>query len=332
MFNRIFSITMRDFKSNVREFILLYILVAPFLLAFGLTAFVPSLESTSVQFAVDKSVEESMISHLEQYGSVNTYASLTELKQRLVSIDEVIGIINNNGNHEILLYGDEREGTEVMVSKIIRHYESGFLNEGAYKFSSIGVKESPVALIGTISLILMALALGGGIIGLNIIEEKEEKTVRAIVVSPVNRFEFIVGKSLTGAITSVVQTFGILMIVGYMQVDMLQILFFTLVGLSILVLFGFLIGVFSSNQIMGLANLKFLFFPISISVIGAIVIPKAWQFTLYWSPFYWSYRGYSEILLGTAAWTDLALYSGCILVVFVAILAFTRNKIIDGLS
>jgi len=331
MLKRIFSITIRDFKSNVREFILLYILVAPFLLAVGLNAFIPSVEATAIQFAVDETVEVEFVDFLQTYGSVEQVKSRNDLENRLESIDEVIGISKNEDQFEIVLYGDEREGAGAIASKIIQTYKYD-KSPVAYKFTSLGVEDSPIALIGTISLIIMALALGGGIIGLNIIEEKEDGTVRAIVVSPVTRSEFITGKSITGAATALIQTFGILMIVGYAHVNLLQVLFLTGVSLSILVLFGFLIGIFSSNQVVGLTNLKFLFLPISISIIGAVAMPSNWHFTLYWSPFYWSYLGYSEILSGSASWSNLALYSGAILSGFIIVLGFTRKRIVNGLS
>lgn len=331
MIKRILTITIRDFKSNIREFLLLYILIAPFILAAGLNVFIPSLESASVQFAVDQSVNSEFIDHLQSYGSVEIMDSQSELENRLNAIDEVIGFVKNEEAYELVLYGDERPGAADLGRRIIRQFESGIELEG-FRFTSLGVKESPVALIGTISLIAMALALGGGIIGLNIIEEKEEKTIRAVVVSPVNRFEFIVGKSLTGALTALIQTMGILFILGYGHVNLAQVLFFTIVSLCILILFGFLIGVLSSNQVMGLAILKFLFLPISISILGAVAVPKAWQFTLYWSPFYWSYLGYAQILEGTATWSIISIYSAWIVGLFGLVLFATRQKIIKGLS
>ncbi len=145
-----------------------------------------------------------------------------------------------------------------------------------------------------ISLFAMALALGGGIIGLNIIEEKEEGTVQAIHVSPVRQVEFFAGKSILGALIAMIQIIGILFIVGYGDVNLAQTIAFSFVNLTILILLGFLIGVLSSNQVMGLANMKFLFLPIAVSILGAVLVPANWKFTLYWSPFYWSYLGYEK--------------------------------------
>ncbi len=130
-----------------------------------------------------------LLEYARQFGVVEVFDSQSAITKRLSAIDEVIGVDSNGDGLEILIYGDEREGAQELAIKMVRAYESGkTLND--YSFSSLGESESPVALIGVISLFAMALALGGGIIGLNIIEEKEEGTVQAIHVSPVRQVEF----------------------------------------------------------------------------------------------------------------------------------------------
>lgn len=331
MLKRIMSIVKRDFKSSVREFILLYIMIAPFILAFGLTFFIPSVESTTMQFAIHSNVEEDFLEYARQFGVVEVFDSQSAITKRLSAIDEVIGVDSNGDGLEILIYGDEREGAQELAIKMVRAYESGkTLND--YSFSSLGESESPVALIGVISLFAMALALGGGIIGLNIIEEKEEGTVQAIHVSPVRQVEFFAGKSILGALIAMIQIIGILFIVGYDDVNLAQTIAFSFVNLTILILLGFLIGVLSSNQVMGLANMKFLFLPIAVSILGAVLVPANWKFTLYWSPFYWSYLGYEKILQRTASWFDIGQYSLYILILFIMIFYFSKRYIKKGLT
>lgn len=331
MFKRIMSIVKRDFKSSVREFILVYIMIAPFILAFGLTFFIPSVESTTMQFAIHTNVEGDFIEYADQFGLVEVFETESAIAKRLSSIDEVIGITSRDGKLEILLYGDERQGAKELSEKMVRAYEDDKkLSE--YTFTSLGQTESPVALIGVISLIAMALALGGGIIGLNIIEEKEEGTLRAIQVSPVRQAEFFLGKSLLGALIAMIQIVGILFIVGYGNVHLGQTLMFSFVNLTILVLLGFLIGVLSSNQVMGLANMKFLFLPIAVSILGAVLVPAKWQFSLFWSPFYWSYLGYEGILQKTATWAQLGQYTLYILILFILIFLLSKRYIKKGLT
>jgi len=47
MFRKIWSIFMRDVKVNKRDFIALYILIAPLLFAFGIQALAPSVWNNS---------------------------------------------------------------------------------------------------------------------------------------------------------------------------------------------------------------------------------------------------------------------------------------------
>ncbi len=46
---RVFSIFIRDFKSSIREFLLLYMMVGPLLLTFGFSLFIPSSEAATLQ-------------------------------------------------------------------------------------------------------------------------------------------------------------------------------------------------------------------------------------------------------------------------------------------
>lgn len=332
MLKRILRITRRDFISSVREFILIYIMIAPLLLAWGLTFFVPSVETTTMIFAVDKTVPDQTVQALERYGQVERFETREALEKRLAAIDEVFGVIQNGERHEILLYGDEREGADAILQVVLAEIEHGAKGNMEITFTDDGFQESPVALVGTVSLVLMALALGGGVIGLNIVEEKEDGTIRALTVSPMRRLEFVVGKALTGLVLAFVQIAGIMTIVGYMHVDLLQLVWMTAVSLILLVLSGFLIGVVSPNQIAALANMKFSFLPIGVSVIVAVAAPVQYHFLLYWSPFYWSYMGYVDIINQVATWSSLLYQSAWIVGISGILVVATAGRIRKGLA
>ncbi len=332
MFKRIWNITARDYRSSIREFIVVYIMVAPLLIAWGLTFFIPSLESTSVNFAIDASVDPAFEQMLGDYGSVEVFDDRQALENRLASVDEVIGIVQNQGQHRVVLFGDEREGAEGLAQILISNYEQGIASPVEVSFTSIGFTESPVATVGISSLILMALALGGGVIGLNIVEEKEDGTIRALTVSPMRRGEFIAGKTFTGMLLAFIQIFGMLWITGYLHIDLLQTVFVIFSSLIILVVFGFLIGVLSPNQIASLANMKFMFLPIGASIIVAVAVPAQYHMFVYWSPFYWSYLAFEGIIQQTATWGDLFVWCGWMVVISVAVMAALMPRIRKGLA
>lgn len=327
---RIMSIAYRDLINNLKDFMVLYITIAPILIAIIFTSFLPSVESSTATFIVDNSIDSSLINELEKYASVETVKGKSDIYDRVLGIDDVAGLTFQNGNYEIIKEGNEATDWDELLKIIINKYESSpskeFVNRVSIQFSDIGYEESPSAIIGTISIIIMCIAIAGMIIGLNIVLEKDADTIRALNVTPLSKVEFIIGKSLMGCIISLIQIFIVMILMGYSSVNLLMIFIFSIVNLLIVILFGFLTGVTSPNQMAAIANMKILFLPISISIVGAILIPASKQFLLYWSPFYWTYLGYQSIINQTANWLTLSYYSlWIILITTLLFIAFKKR-------
>lgn len=329
---RIISIFRRDVSSSVRDFLIVYMIIAPLLLAIGLKFFIPSATSASLQFALDNSLGNEVIQEFEKYGNVEVYSSLEDIKSRVNKIDDIAGITKDDeGKFRIILEGNESHDTKEIPRKIIRSIVSNKTLDVKYYVNDIGIKMSPVAWIGGISIIIMAITIGGMLIGLNIIEEKESKTIKALSVSPMNRFEFILGKSIIGIILPMADVFLILWILDMLDVNLAMILIMTLVSSLIGIIVGFLIGVTSPNQIAGIANMKMLFVIIGISIMGAVLLPESKHFLLYWAPTYWSFIGLKEILLKTITWQNLGIYVTWILGLTILIFLLLKKRIRKGL-
>lgn len=180
---------------------------------------------------------------------------------------------------------------------------------------------------------VMALVLGGMIISLNIIEEKKEAmTFAALNSTPLSRIEFITGKSLAGSIIAVLQIVAIFFIFGYSHVNFLQVLFIAIVGLSVVIIMGFVLGLVSPNQMAAAANMKVLFLPISITIIGAVMLPSSKHFLLWWSPFYWVYDGMTKIINDSATWGGLLIDALGVTVITVIVYLMFRKKISQNLQ
>lgn len=329
---RILAIFSRDIKNSFRDYLVLYMIIAPFLLAIGLNFFIPSAQSASLQFALNEKVGEKIISEFERYGEVQVYPTDEEVKERVNDIDDVAGITKNEkGNFQLILEGNESHDTEVIPQMIIRDILSEQKVDVEYKISDIGAKGSPIAIIGSISVIMMAVLIGGVVIGFNIIEEKEVNTIMAMNVTPMTKLEFIIGRSIIGIIIPIIQVYGILWILGMLDVNKSMILVMTLVSSLIGLLIGFFMGVISSNQISGIANMKGIFIVVSLAIVGAILLPESKHFILYWIPTYWSFMGFKGILLNTITWNQLFIYIGSILGLNFIILLLLKGKIRKGL-
>ncbi len=330
---RMLAIFRRDIYSSTRDFLILYMIIAPILLTVGLKFFIPSAASASLQFALNSKLGAEVIEEFEKYGSVELYSSDEEIKERVGKIDDIAGIsINDKGNFRIILEGNESHDTKEIPRKIVRSIVSGEEVDVNYKVSDIGIQMSPIAWIGGISLIITAITMGGILIGLNIIEEKESKTVKALNVSPMSRLEFIMGKSFIGIIIPIIDVFAILWILNMLDVNLYMIAVMTLASSIIGVIVGFLIGVTSPNQIAGIANMKLLFLLVGMSIIGAILIPQSQHFFLYWVPTYWAFMGFKGIILKTITWSQLGIYVIWILGLTCGIFLLLKNRIRKGLA
>lgn len=331
--NRIINIFKRDISSSVRDFLILYMIIAPVLLAIGLKFFIPSATSASLQFALDSSVGNEVIEEFRRYGNVEVYSSIGEIEDRVNKIDDIAGItLNDKGNFEMVLEGNETHDTKEIPQKIIRSIVSKEELNVGYFVRDIGIKMSPIAWIGGISLIITAITIGGILIGLNIIEEKESKTIMALNVSPMGKVEFIIGKSIIGILIPIINVFIILWILNMLDVNLIMVLIMTLASSIIGVVIGFLIGVTSSNQIAGIANMKLLFLIVGASIIGAILLPETKHFLLYWIPTYWSFIGFKGILLQTITWGQVGVYITWILALTILIFLLFKRRINKGLA
>ncbi len=331
--NRIISIFQRDFKSSLREYILLYMMLGPLLLAVGFSLIIPSTESASLQFALESNLDQPIIDEFNKYGNVFLFETRDEIKNRVNEIDDIAGIARDEeGNLYVILEGNETHDTEVVPQKIIRELEGVNDANIGYKIRNVGITKSPISIIGSAALMITAIILGGIIIGFNIIEEKESGTIRALNVTTMNKFEFIIGKSLLGFVLPVAQVFIILWLLKISNVNHLMVLVIVLAGTVTSSVLGFLIGVISDNQIAGVMNMKLIYLATAASIVGAMILPKESQIFLYLLPTYWIFVGFRDIVSNTATWHHIFVNLSWILGMTFVLFMVIRKRIIRGLT
>ncbi|MDF2547568.1 MAG: transporter [Anaerosolibacter sp.] len=327
---RVWMIFRRDLSSSIREFLLLYMMAAPIILAIIFKMFIPSANSAALQFAVDAETAKDMgiYKTISQYGSVEVYQDFQDLEKRVRGTDDIAGIIKaQNGSYQIVLEGNESHDTKVIPEMILRDYLSKEALAMTFSIRDLGYTQSPIARVGAASLILTTLILAGAVIGFNMIEEKEGKTLSALSVTPMRRWEFILGKSMIGILLPLVIVYVILWLLDMWYVDKAMVFAMTLISSGLTVMMGFLISVFSSNQISGIANMKILLLPLSASVIGALMLSPSQQVFVYWLPTYWSFLGFDGIIRNTMTWGQIGYYGLWILGLTFGMFLLLRNRI-----
>lgn len=333
MLRKIFVILTREFKNSTRDFMALYIMIAPILLAVLITIFTPGLNDTTVNLAMLKSDDAEHIEYMEQFAKVELFDNVEELERRVEKRDEIAGIIPVDDGYEIVIQGNEAdivEGATVMLQSL---YDVNATNEETTaSLMSYGHTVPPLKTMLVNMLISMTIMLAGMLIAISIVEEKAANTINALNVTPISQTGFVVGKSLFGGLVALVGIVIGLFITGYYDINWFMII---LVGLSSMILslvVGFVQGLASEDLMEAAANVKMIMLPIAGSVAGYELLSAKWQWTMYWSPFYWSYKANMMILSKTADWPTVLLCTGMVIVLSLAVYFISLPKIRKGLS
>jgi ABC-2 type transport system permease protein len=244
---------------------------------------------------------------LERYAAVTAFDSGDALAARVAAADDVIGVTRDADGYTLLVEGNETEGLAELTVRILDKIAAEHASSLRVTWSDIADLRSPLALFGLAGVLLMAANMGGMKIGLAIIEEKEEFTLSAVNVTPVTRGQYLAGKCMIGVAIPLVQMLALPFLMGVTGVHYGKLLYITIAALSTSVVLGITIGLVSPNQIAGIAYIKFFFLAVGASFVGAIVLPEGYQAFLYWSPFYWSVRGYIDVIWGAAGWGGILL-------------------------
>ncbi len=363
MINRILTITMRDIKSGLRDYMVLYIFIAPFLFALILKMLIPTAGSTTINIAVDKSIEQSMVDYLKDFGRVEVFDDVDATKKRVQDTDDVFGLIrgtsgysnndknsniskdsntnegsntgkyNNTSEYTILQQGNESEGTVKILEYIVNSYENKDMEMPIeIKISDVGWKLSPLKQYGANLMVIFMSVLGGMIILINIVEEKQYNTLSAVNVSPITRAEFVIGKGLLGFVLPIIDAFAILGILGFPGINygMVTVVVISIAIISIII--GFVIGVMNDNPLSAISSMKTIFMPLLVSVFGGIYLKEKWLFLLYWFPFYWAYDAMNSILLKEATWNHVLTNCGIIVLITMFVFILLGKRIKRGLN
>lgn len=333
MMSKIFRIFRKDTKIATRDAILIYIIIIPIILAVGILLFAPGLNDSSVKIAMLRSDESEHIDYMEKYAQVELFDNIEDLERRVNKRDDVVGIAPTDNGYEIIVQGNEAEGLADYPEILNSLYELGVTEENTTATNLSFEKTVPPLKTKLVNmLILLVVMLAGMIISLGIVEEKSDKTISAVNVSPVSQTGFVVGKSALGGITALISIIFILLITGYHDVNWLMIILVGLTSMLLSLIIGFLQGLGSSDVIEAAAGVKIMMLPIAGSIAGYELLSDKWQWTMYWSPFYFAYKANDMILSKIADWGTVLICVVAVIVLTLLVYLISIPKIRKGLS
>lgn len=328
---KILAIVKRDIKSGMRDWLIVYLSLAPFLIALILRTLVPSVGDTTVN--VVTLTDDPIVSAIESFVNLETVNTLALLEARVKKMDDVFGIVSKENGYELITQGNEREGSKEMLSRILYRISYPDMDTGIdVFFSDVGWEISPLKLHGGNLLMIFTTVFGGMFIVLNLVDEKMYNTLKAINVAPISRTQLVVGKALLGFLLPIIGTIGAALILGFKDLH-LGMFITSIFSISLIsVIIGFSIGVVNSEPIAAVASMKMIFVPVLASIFGAMFLSENWQWVLYWSPFYWAYDSTHAILLNEGTWAQILRNSIIILGLTGLTFYGLRKRIREGLN
>ncbi len=334
MLKKIFAIFGKDIKVGIRDFMSLMMIINPIILAIAVNLFAPGIEDTTVNLALIEGENPEIVSYLETYAKVQVYENYEALEKRVLKRDNFVGIVGEGSDSYILVQGNEPNEVVEYVQMLKTFFEYDRQPEDSTAtIKEFGVKTPPVKMLWANMGILLMTVLAGMLISLNIVDEKMDNTVSAVNVTPVSRTAWIFGKSLIGILLALVGCVAMVLIMGVAgNVNFGQLLIFVLVSSLISIMIGFLEGLNSDDVLSAMASTKMIMFPLGASVAGYEFLAAKWQWVLYWSPFYWIYKGNVAILNGSMTWLNLLLTGGLVLLIAALVFAYTAPRIRKGLG
>ncbi|TVR57790.1 MAG: ABC transporter permease [Spirochaetaceae bacterium] len=327
----ILSLIKFDVTNALRDSMVLYILVAPLLLAGGLRLFLPSMEGSLVRYAVEapaESIGAEFATRLEQYGRVERFESAEAVKRRVLATDDIGGFVVDQDGWRIVLEGNEPPQSVALLHAVLLAATRTGDDASAAGRSSIGSytivqsdERSPVGEYAAVGLVMLASLIGGLAVAFAIVDEKEQKVTQAFTVTPLSPAAYFAARGILAAIVGiVVASVGHMILVGPgASTGLFFIALLACAPLPLVV--ALLVGGIAKNQIQALATLKLVMVVYLTIPFASIVVPRAWHWVFYLLPNYWMFRTFENLYVTGARPGDFALAAALSLMTGLAALA-----------
>lgn len=332
-FSRMFPMAKKDVVTITRESFFLFMVVMPIIASLVLTAVLGSVGTARPTLAVYG--EGELTSILEEEPSLNvTVFSSEESLREAVLRGEYDGGLLVSPTPKLLISGksllNERVAIGATLENAFREV-SGEEETILFETKEIGADVYPWKVRFVPFLVIIAAMVAGMIISASLIEEREKKTLNAVLVTPITPLEVITAKALFGLFLGLILGTIILVLNGALTGGFLLIMLFLVLGTTFTVGIGLMAGVMMDNITDLITRVKtfgvILYFPAVV-----IMFPQIPQWIGKFFPTYYFIDPIFSITQKGAGWSDVwwkaVVLLACDVVVLVLAARILRERML----
>lgn len=294
MVKRVLNYVKKEFVAALRNNMVIYTTLLPVVLAICLSLFLPGMQSMKLTVAAEKSVDQNVLDGLKRYANVEVFENREKVVERVERPDDLAGIVKEGDQYIVILEGNESGEAEGIASALMNFILTD-KPKATYEHVSLGKQSSPIKEISGSLLLLTALIVGGFVVGMGIVDEKESKSIKALAVSPIRMYEYVASHTILCLISGIVLALLSSLILAGTSISYFNIIIAMVATTGIAVIVGYLIGALSDNLISAIAVIKFIMLVFLAVPIGSLFVPQNYQWVFYIFPHYWAFQAYQSI-------------------------------------
>lgn len=325
---QIVTLFRQDLALSLRDNLVIYMFIAPILMALGARFLLPSLEEAKVTFAVERAVGAAVVADLDELGDVELFDTAADVVERVERNDDVPGIVRAGDGFTVYLEGNEPKGEELATIAM-----SSVLHEGdvaTFVHEELRAGRSLLGDYGAVVLVMLAVMIGALVMGFIVVDEKESEVIQALAVSPLTLPHYILARALFAVSFSSVIALGSSYILVGTAVNYGLLVAGFLVASSVGLVIGYVVGGFAGNQLEAIGLIKVVMFVYLTVPVLSIFVPAGWQWPFYLLPNYWLFKIFETLYVGQSGpvgfWGACALTLGLSAVYLAALAPLLRQR------
>lgn len=334
--SRLLSMFKKDVVLTTRQSFLLMMVVAPVLATLALNAALGTVGTATPTLGVYGEGEFVSLLEAEPTVKIEIVSSESNLREAVLEGTYDAGLILPEESEiakgnlpTILISGKSLLNDRLTVGSTLLNAYRNWLHAGelaTFETRILGTEEFSFKVRLIPFLLIMATVIGGFIISSSLIEEREMKTLNAVLVTPITPLEVVIAKSLYGLFLGLVLGILILVLNRSFAGGMHMILLFLVLGTLFTVGLGLIAGVIMKDITDLVARMKmfniFLMFPAFV-----ILFPQIPQWIGRFFPTYYYIDPILAITQKGAGWSDV-WWEAVILIVIDVVVVFLAARIL----